>query len=123
MMTNLKEERLLILEMISEGKISTEEAMKLLKTVGHTRDLSDEEEANTAFEDKLDQFYDDVNTFTKDIKEKVGSAYETSKPVVKDGAKKFLTKTAQVLEGLSKKLEDEVVEPEDTSDAFDNREE
>ena len=125
-MTNLKEERMLILEMIREGKISTDEATKLLKSIGNARDTSERADIdNTEFEEKLDKFYDNVNTFTKDIKEKVGSAYETSKPVVKDHAQKVLTKTAQMLDHLSKKLtEDEELESDDeNTDEFDNREE
>ena len=42
----MKEERLKILEMLQEGKITTEDALKLLEALGDTAEEPEEEQQN-----------------------------------------------------------------------------
>lgn len=107
----MKEERLMVLEMLKEGKINVDEAEKLLKTVG----VVSKEEKD--LEDKFTAFYSNVDSFAKDLKRRAEIAYTKAEPKVKIATKKTLEKTVTLMQDVSEKLknaankiEDEAIE-------------
>jgi len=107
----MKEERLMILEMLKEGKISAEEAAKLLKTVG---DSPSREER--ALEDKFETFYMNVDSFAKDLKKRAETAYYKAEPKIKVATKKTLEKTVDLMQDVSEKLKATVNKLEDEAE-------
>jgi len=93
----MKEERLMILEMVKEGTISADEAAKLLRTVGN-------ESEEKILEDKFDAFYTNVDSFAKDLKRRAESAYYKAEPKIKVATKKTLEKTVDLMQDVSEKL-------------------
>ena len=103
----LKEERIMILEMVRENKISADDATKLLNSLGDggkstTSHHFDSEE----IEEKFNKFYNNVDAFAKDLKGRLGEAYKKAEPKVKTATKKVMEKTADVMEDLSKSIND-----------------
>lgn len=120
MKDNLKEERIMILEMVRENKITADEATKLLNSLSEsvastsTAIISgfDSEE----LEEKFDKFYGSVQTFANDLKGRLGDAYKKAEPHVKSTTKKVMEKTATVMEDLSKTIHDGAKKVQDLSD-------
>lgn len=104
----MKEERLMILEMVKEGKISADEAAKLLKTVSN--EASNEEKV---LEDKFEAFYSNVDSFAKDLKRRAENAYHKAEPKIKVATKKTLEKTVDLMQDVSEKLKGTVNKLED----------
>ena len=96
----MKEERLKVLELIENGKISAEEAAKLLDALkgGGSRDARDEEE------DKLSRVSASVDSFAKDFKEKANAAFKQVEPRFKAATRTVIEKTVGVLDDISKSL-------------------
>ena len=113
-MSNLREERIMILEMVREGKISTEDATKLLNSIGAgsgTKEVDQEE-----IEEKFNRFYNSVDSFAKDLKDRFGKVYKDAEPKVKDVTKKAMVKTASLMEELSEKISESVSKLEETAE-------
>ena len=103
---NLKDERLMILEMVRAGELNTDDAIKLMSAIqGGTATTASSATQDENFEQKAKNFYDHVDTFTQDLKNKLGHAYDTGKPKIKHATQKTLEKTATALDKLSEKLE------------------
>ena len=109
-MSNLKDERIMILEMVREGKISTDDATKLLSSLGGGSSSSKGFDNEEDFEDKLNKFYSSVDTFAKDLKDRFGKVYKDAEPKVKEVTHKAMKKTASIMEDLSEKLNEKVNE-------------
>lgn len=117
MKDNLKEERIMILEMVRENKITADEATKLLNALAENASTSsiptfDSEE----LEEKFDKFYGSVKVFTDDLKERLECAYKKAEPHVKATTKKVMEKTAEVMEDLSKTIHDSAKKVQDLSE-------
>ena len=98
----MKEERLKILEMIGEGKISAEEGAKLLEALKIGRDKGDYE--SPSFDERMNKFAKNVESFSKEVGDKMGVAYKNVEPKVKKATKVVVEKTAKVIDELSVKL-------------------
>lgn len=105
MKDNLKEERLLILHMIHEGKISSEEGSKLLESIKFN---AEDEYQGIDMEDKINKFSTTVDSFAKDVGSKIGTAFKDAEPKIKKATKKALEKTALVMEDISKSLNESI---------------
>lgn len=105
MKDNLKEERLLILNMIQEGKITVEDGTRLLDAI---KAGSIEECQGFDMEEKINKFSSSVDSFAKDVSSKVGTAFRDAEPKIKKATKKALEKTALVIEDISKSLNESV---------------
>ncbi|MCL1995992.1 MAG: hypothetical protein FWG63_07295 [Defluviitaleaceae bacterium] len=125
-MNNLKEERLMVLEMLREEKIDADDAIKLLDSLQSGKGKSYEDFDNENAEDlerKFDKFYASVDTFAKDLKQKLDKAYKETEPKFKKATKVAMEKTAVAIENLSKTLNesakkmDEQAERSDTKDS------
>jgi len=110
MKDTLKEERIMILEMVKEGKINADDAGKLLGSLQATNATSPMHDED--FEDKLNKFYGSVDTFAKDLKCKLGKAYDSAEPKMKSAAKKIMEKTSEVMGDIQKNLNESITKME-----------
>ena len=108
MKENLKEERMMILEMVKDGKISADDAVKLLEGMqpsGRPKNNFSNYD-NEEIEEKFNKFYQNVDGFAKDLKSKLDGAYRDVEPKIKSTTKKIMEKTACAMEDLSKSISD-----------------
>jgi len=116
----MKEERILILNMVNDGKITAEDAAKLLDALqkghdpghgpGHHRHPHHEfweDRAEDAAE-KLNRFSQSIDSFAKDFGDKMGAAFKDMEPKLRKTAKVILEKTATVVDDLSKSLNESI---------------
>ncbi len=100
----MKKERLKILNMVEEGKITVEEATKLLEALSCTSTFSDEYDFSYDMEEKINNFASCVDSFAKDISEKIESTYNSMEPKLKSTTKKVIEKTVNIVDEISKSL-------------------
>lgn len=100
---SFKEERMMILNMVQDGKLTSDEAAKLLDAlkvgtpeVEHTFDM----------EEKIHKFTQSVDSFARDVTDKLGTAFKDAEPKIKKATKKAVEKTASVIDDISKSLND-----------------
>lgn len=127
----LREERLMILNMLKEGRISVEEANKLLEVIkpsGYHHQYNTER-----IERKAKRFGESVDTFVKDFNNKIETAYGDVEPMFKKATKSVVEKTVNVIDNISKSLNEtlqnmeeelaEATQDEATQDEAPNEEE
>ncbi|MCL2169555.1 MAG: hypothetical protein FWB74_05965 [Defluviitaleaceae bacterium] len=110
----MQEERMQILKMIEDGKITVDESIKLLDALGGAVAKA----PSADFEKKFNSFVKDTGDFFKDMGKKVNEMYKSAEPKIKDATKTVVAKTAEVCENISKSL-NEKVEKMDTKDCCD----
>lgn len=120
MKDNLKEERLMILEMVREGQITSDDATKLLGSL-QTNSFIDASRVkeyfdNEEIEEKFSKFYNNVDSFAKDLKLKLDNAYRGVEPKVKSTTKKAMQKIANKMEDLSKNINESIENMETKQD-------
>jgi len=115
----MKEERLMILNLLNEGKISADEAAKLLDALSKGGDGAqrrnryrygayDKDDFEGEMDDKLKKFQQAAESFSKEFGEKVGGAFKEFEPKFKTVAKTVMEKTASVVDDLAKALNESV---------------
>ncbi|MCL2593014.1 MAG: hypothetical protein FWD82_06580 [Defluviitaleaceae bacterium] len=113
-MKGIKEERIMVLGLLQEGKITVEEATKLLESLSITSGMDAYACESHDVEEKINKFTKSVEHFAKDAGSKISCAYRTCEPKVKSGLKTALEKTASALnrasESLARSLENNDVE-------------
>ncbi|MCL2856033.1 MAG: hypothetical protein FWE21_10560 [Defluviitaleaceae bacterium] len=95
----MQEERMKVLEMINEGKITVDEGTKLLQTLRC-------EDGGQRFEEKFNKFTQDTKEFFKDMGCKINEMYKEVEPKVKSATQKVVAKTADIAENISQKLDE-----------------
>ena len=105
MKDHMKDERLMILEMVKEGKISPDDATKLLNSL---QGCKVEDSIEFDVEEKFNKFCNSMEVFAKDMKDKLGHAFKEAEPTVKKATKKAMEKTICVLDDVSKSLNESV---------------
>jgi len=105
----MKEERMYILKLLSEGKVNAAEAEKLLDALSKKgkRDFWDDGGGETA-EEKMKKLAKSAEAFAKDVGSKMESFYTSVEPKVKKTTKVVLEKTASVIDDVSKSLRESV---------------
>ena len=101
----MKEERLRVLKLVEEGKITVDEAAKLLEVMMASK--APEEDFVTdsrEFERKFAAFAKNAESFAKDCGDKVGDAFREVEPKLRKVSKVVLVKTAAIIDDLSKAL-------------------
>jgi len=93
----MKEERMKILDMVEKGIINADEARLLLGSLSTKSD-----------DDKLKEFANNVADFAKDVGEKTKEACAAASPKIKKATKVVVTKTACLVENISKSLNEAV---------------
>ncbi len=102
-----KEERMLILNMVAEGKISVDESLKLLESLnaGQTKeDFTYDYNYDFDFEEKVSKFSKSVDEFAKEMKDKFSVTFKDVEPKVKKATKTVVQKTVSVLDEISSSL-------------------
>lgn len=101
----MKEERMYILNLLGEGKITAEEASKLLEAVGKDKKSRKEYwDDDFVAEEKLIRFSQSVEAFAKDFGSKIESTFKDMEPKVRKTTKTVMEKTASVVDDISKSL-------------------
>jgi len=99
----MADEKSRVLDMLNEGKITADEAVKLIEALGGgPRFISKERRED--MEEKIHQFAKDVKRFAGNTGEKIKVIYHDVEPKVKEATKNALEKLASGLDGLAKKL-------------------
>lgn len=95
----MKEERLLILKMIEDGKINVDDGIKLLNAIKLGKSFKRSE-----MEDKLSKAVKTVDAFAKDVKLKVEDFTKDAEPKVKEAGKFVLDKTSVAFDEIGKAI-------------------
>jgi tRNA U34 5-carboxymethylaminomethyl modifying enzyme MnmG/GidA len=98
----MKEEKLMILSMLKDGRISVDEAYRLLEVVAEPKCKIKIKDKN--FDGKISKAADNVGTFAKEVGEKFESKYKALEPKIKEVSQKIVEKTASAVDSVSKKL-------------------
>ena len=97
----MQEERMQVLKMVDEGKITVDEATKLLEGLRATG-------GDKQFEEKFQAFASDMKEFCKDVACKINEATKKAEPKVKEFAKNVASKTAEVADNISLSLNEKI---------------
>lgn len=104
----MKHERMKVLEMLDEGKITAEEAAKLLEAMkssgGSSHTFVFDDEAEKDMDEKLGRFTQGVDNFTREFGGRIESLYKDIEPKVRKASQSVLEKTAAVFDEISKSL-------------------
>lgn len=126
----MKHERLKVLELLESGKITAEEATKLLEAMkgsGHESDRINafvfDEETERHVEEKLNRFTQGVDNFTRDFGGRVESLYKDVEPKIKKASQAVLEKTAAVFDEIAKSLNETLESMSKPTPAADEKEE
>ena len=98
----MQEERMQVLKMVDEGKITVDEATKLLESLKGGSDVGKQ------FEEKFKDFAQDMKEFCKDVTCKINDMTKKAEPKVKEFAKNVVTKTAEVADNISQSLNEKI---------------
>ena len=107
----MKHERMKILELLEEGKITADEATKLLEAIKRPKDgewFEIDGPTQEQMEEKFKNFTKHVDTFTKEFGGKVEDVYRRVEPKIKKASQAVLEKTAAVFDEISKSLNESV---------------
>ena len=99
-------ERMKVLELLEAGKISADEATKLLDALGGSHFMSKDTREN--LEERVSSFAKDVNKFAKDLSCKVQDLYKDVEPKLKKASQTALEKTAAVLDDLAHNINESI---------------
>ena len=96
-------EKMRVLELLEAGKITADEAAKLIEALGAgPRVFTKENREN--IEEKLQQFSKDATRLAKDAGVKVQEFYKEVEPKLKKAGYAALEKTAKTLDSLAKSI-------------------
>ena len=101
----MKQERMKVLGMLEEGKISADEAATLLDKLNqadHHHFIS--EETAEQVEEKLHRFAKSAEGFAREFGHKAAEAYKDVEPKLKKASQAILEKTASVLDDITHSL-------------------
>ena len=119
----MKKERMKILNMVEEGKISVDEAAKLMESLSQF-EHSEVEEVADDFREKCEQFSKSMDGFAKEFGTKVNDVYKEMEPKLKSMTRSLVEKTATVVDDISKSihesLEKNQTPPEDEEENREN---
>ena len=101
-------EKMRVLEMLDNGKITAQEAEGLLTALGQQKApfISDEQREN--IEERFHKFAQDVNKFAKDVGCKVHGFYKDVEPKIKKASQTALEKCAAALDNLAHTIHDSI---------------
>jgi len=105
----MRQERLKILSLLEEGKISADEAAMLLEKVNvpETPHLISEETAEQV-EEKIHRFAKSAEGFAKEFGQKAAEAYKDVEPKLKKVSQAVLEKTAAVVDDIAHTLHESI---------------
>lgn len=107
----MQEERMQVLKMVEDGKISVDEATKLFEALKGVAIHPGE-----SFEDKFNNFTKESKSFFKDIGSKVNEMYKKAEPKIKGASKAVAEKTAKVCDNISRSINEKIEREEKKDD-------
>jgi len=99
----MQNERMQVLKMIEDGKISVDEAAKLLEALRVSA-----APAGPDLNEKFKDFACDMKDFCKDVTCKINEMTKKAEPKVKEFAKTVVSKTAEVADNISQSLNEKI---------------
>ncbi len=97
-----------ILTLLEEGKITADEAHKLLEAIKPNDCDYDTVFSKENVEEKLNSFSQSVDSFAKEFSDKINEVYKGMEPTVKKTTKVVVEKTVKVLDEISKSLSESI---------------
>lgn len=111
----MNHETMKILSILEKGKISVNEAERLLSILGnqhkhghHSRRHHEEDFDYVEVEDEISEFADTIEDFAKEVNEKIDKSFKNVEPKLKGLRKVVLEKTAFVVDEVSKALNETI---------------
>ena len=105
----MKQERLKILNMLEEGKISADEAGMLLERLNQadSHHFISEDTAEQV-EEKIHRFAKNAEHFAKEFSSKAAEAYKDVEPKLKKASQAILEKTASIVDDIAHSLHESI---------------
>ena len=105
----MKQERLKILGMLEDGKISAEEAGMLLDRLNQadSHHFISEDTAEQV-EEKIHRFAKNAEHFAKEFSQKAAEAYKDVEPKLKKASQAILEKTAAIVDDIAHSLHESI---------------
>jgi len=101
----MREERMRVLALVEEGKITVEDATKLLEALSMSVSPTEEyAQDSREFERKVNAFAKNAEAFARECGCKMEGAFREVEPKLRKASKVVLTKTASVIDELAKAL-------------------
>ncbi len=97
----MKEERMRVLKMVEEGKISVAEATELLEALSLSKGNTD---ASKDFQEKVTRLSANAESLARDLGGKMEEAFRDMEPKIKKATKVVVEKTAAIVEEISRNL-------------------
>lgn len=107
-MKGIKEERLYVLNLLGEGKITADEATSLLESLAATEQIGYVSFEEYDAEDKLEKFSKSVECFAKDFSGKIENTFKDMEPKVRKTTKAIMEKTAVIIDDISNSLNESI---------------
>ena len=104
-------EKMRVLELLENGKITADEAANLLEVLGRSTRLVSKE-ARDNMEEKVQKFAQDVSKFAKDCGCKAQVLYKEVEPKLKKASKTALEKAASALDSLANNISESIKKDE-----------
>jgi len=105
----MKQERLKILSLLEDGKITADDAAMLLEKLGQSDGNSFiSEDTAEQVEEKLQRFAKSAEGFAKEFSSKVGCAYKDVEPKLKKASQTVLEKTASIVDDIAHALHESI---------------
>ena len=95
----MSQEKMRVLDMLDAGKISADEAARLIEAMGSSGFMNKETRENV--EEKLQRFAQDCGKLAKEVGHKMHGFYKGVEPKIKKASQTALEKAACVLEDLA----------------------
>ena len=102
----MKQERMKILELLDQGKITAAEAASLLESLksGDAQESLWDEDTKNHIHEKVNKFSQNVESITKDVGDKLEEAFKEIEPRLRAATKVVVEKTAVIVDEISKSL-------------------
>jgi len=106
----MKQERLKVLSMLEEGKISADEAAMLLDKINQGSDGSHfiSEETSEQIEEKLKSFAKGAESLAKELAHKAEHVYKDMEPKLKKASQVVIEKTAAIVDDIAHALHESI---------------
>lgn len=102
----MKQERMKILELLDQGKITATEAANLLEALkaSDNQERVWDDEAKRSVQEKVNRFSQNVEGLSKDIGDKLEATFKDMEPKLRTVTKVVVEKTAAIVDEISKSL-------------------
>ena len=102
----MKQERMKILELLDQGKITAVEAASLLEALKASDNQEHfwDDETKKSVQEKVNQFSQNVENVSKDVGDKLETVFKEIEPKLRAATKVVVEKTANIVDEISKSL-------------------